>query len=137
MTTKWDHLPNATYIDLILAELTVNPYKWAVARTAATPATYDVAYSAAIAVTYSAARTAVLEVVWAAILEAVGHPDLIAATSAELISAFTTARDATLALVAYDDCAHILTEKAEYVQMVAWLGDPAAVLLYLACIALR
>ena len=37
---------------------------------------------------------------------------------------------AILALIAYDDCAHLLTSNPEEVKLLAKLGVPAAILLY-------
>jgi len=44
---------------------------------------------------------------------------------------------ALLALIAYDDCAYLLDEKPEHVQILALLGNQVAILLYPACIALQ
>ena len=41
---------------------------------------------------------------------------------------------AILALIAYDDCAHLLTSNPEEVKLLAKFGVPTAVLLYPACL---
>ena len=52
-------------------------------------------------------------------------------------AARNAAQDAILALIAYDDCAYLLDEKPEHVQMLALLGNQAALLLYPACVAMQ
>ena len=47
MTTAWSHLPNAKYIDLILADLKINTGKWGAAYDAAWGAARDAARNAA------------------------------------------------------------------------------------------
>ena len=101
LTTAWAHLPNAQYVDHVLAHVGLHPERWSAAR----DATWDAAWDTA--------RDAARDAAWDAV------------------------RDATLALVAYDDCAHFLTQPAESVRLAARMGIPAAVLLLPACIALK
>ena len=100
MTTAWSHLPNAAYIDRVLADVSANPKKWSDA--------YDAAWSDA----RDAARSDAWDAAW-------------------------NARGAVLALVAYDDCAHLLDGNPEHVHLMALLGSDAAILLYPACVALN
>ena len=60
-----------------------------------------------------------------------------AAWNAASADARTVARGAILALIAYDDCAYLLDEKPEHVQMLGLLGNQAALLLYPACVAMQ
>jgi len=115
--TAWADLPNAKHIDRILADLKKNPDKWnAVWNTARTDAWYASWYAA-----WYAARDDAWNAVWDATSDA----------------ASDATRGASLALIAYDDCAYLLDEKPEHVQMLGLLGNQAAILLYPACIALQ
>ena len=123
MTTAWSHLPNASHIDRIIADTQANPDKWrAVARTTATDISDD-AWDAA----------------WDAAWDTRGAARDDAATAA-CDAAWDTrggARSAINALVAYDDCAHLLDNDPEHVRLMALLGSDAAILLYPACVALN
>ena len=123
--TAWAHLPNAKHIDRILADLKKNSDKWNAVWDAARGAAWDAARNAAS----DAARNATRSAAWNAASDA--------ASDAAWTAAWTAAWDAILALIAYDDCAYLLDEKPEYVQMLGLLGNQAAVLLYPACLALQ
>ena len=117
MSTAWSHLPNAKYIDLILADLKSNPERWNAANVAAMGAARGAAYVAA----WGAARDAAIGAILALI-----------AYDAD------AAYGAVLALIAYDDCVWLLNEKPEHVRLLAILGEsPAAVLLYPAVLAMQ
>ena len=107
--TAWADLPNAKHIDRILDDLKKNPDNWSDARGAARNATKNDARYAAWNAAWYTAR----------------------------VAAFYTAWGAILALVAYDDCAYLLDEKPEHVQILALLGNEKAILLYPACVALQ
>jgi hypothetical protein len=115
--TAWSDLPNAKYIDLVLASLKKNPAAWDAAR--------DAAWYAARA----AARTAAWDAVW--------NAASTAASTAASDAARTAAWGAILALIAWDNCEYLLEENPEDVKMLALLGNQAAVLLYPACVALQ
>ena len=53
-----------------------------------------------------------------------------AAWTAARSAAWTAARDAVAALIAWDDCAHLLDSEPEEVRLLAALGVNAAILLY-------
>ena len=55
----WSKLPNAKYIDQVLADLKSHPEEFNVAYTAVRGAAYDAAYDAARGAAYDAARAAV------------------------------------------------------------------------------
>ena len=127
--TAWADLPNAKHIDRILADLKKNPDKWNAAWNAARGTAWDAARGAA----WDAAWTAAWDAVWDATRDATRS----AASDAAWTAARTAARGAILALIAYDDCAYLLDEKPEHVQMLALLGNEKALLLYQACVALQ
>ena len=111
--TTWADLPNAKYIDLVIASLKKNASTrnsaLGTARNAAWGAARDAAYNAA----YNEAKDAAYNAAWGA------------------------AWDAVRALIAWDNCGYLLDEKPEVVKMIALLGNQAAVLLYPACFALN
>jgi len=123
--TAWADLPNAKHIDRILADLKRNPYNWGAVRNAARNAAWNAAWDAARDAARSAARNAARNAAWDA------------ARDAASLAARNAAQDAILALIAYDDCAYLLDEKPEHVQMLALLGNQAAILLYPACVAMQ
>ena len=84
-----DHLPNAKYIDLVLASVKANPDEWNAA--------------------WNAARDA----------------------------ARLAARDAIAALIAYDDCAHMLDSVPDDLWILSKLGSDAATLMIPAAIAFK
>jgi len=131
--TAWADLPNAKHIDRILADLKRNPDRWAATRNAAWNAASDAARSAA----RTAARTAARDDAWNAAWNAVRNAARNAARTAARDDAWYAAWGATSALIAYNDCAYLLDEKPEHVQMLALLGNQVAILLYPACIALQ
>jgi hypothetical protein len=60
-----------------------------------------------------------------------------AAVEAAVDAAVDAAWDAIIALIAWDDCGHLLDTDPKQVQILALLGQPAAVLLLPAVIALN
>jgi hypothetical protein len=114
----WSHLPNAKYIDLILADLKKNPDDW----------------SHAYSVVKRAAYNAVFNTVWNAVWNAARYDAWDAAKNA----ANNAANGAILALIAYDYCSWILNEKPEDIKLLAVLTqEPQYVLLYPAVLALE
>ena len=124
--TAWADLPNAKHIDRILADLKRNPDRWAATRNATRNAARTDAWTAARTAAWTAARTAARDDAWNAAWNAARTDARNAAASG-----------AILALIAYDDCAYLLDEKPEHVQILALLGNQVAILLYPACIALQ
>jgi len=124
--TAWADLPNAKHIDRIIANLERNPYNWGAARTAAWDDAWDAVWDAARGAAWSteryAARDAARYAAW---------------NAARGDARGAVASGAILALIAYDDCAYLLDEKPEHVQMLALLGNEKALLLYQACLALQ
>ena len=135
--TAWADLPNAKHIDRILADLKKNPDKWRAAwdaeRYAAWDAARDAAWNAARGDARDAAGDAARNAVW----NAAETAERYAARTAASDAAWYASWGAISALIAYDDCAYLLDEKPEHVQILALLGNEKAILLYPACVALQ
>ena len=117
--SKWSHLPNAKHIDLIIAHCKANPKAWdATHRSAWTPARI-----AARIATYKVKDAA--PEAWDAALDAARR------------MAYDAARGAILALVAWDRAGGLIDLPAEQVNILAILGDQAAILLYPAIAAME
>ena len=140
MTTEWSHLPNAAHIDAVLASVKANPYEWYAAYKAA----YDAAWSAAGAArdaardaawnaAYDAAWDAALDAAWNAARDAARD----AAWSAARNAAWSAAWCAIVALIAYDDCAHMLDSEPDDLRILSKLGSHAATLMMPASIAFK
>ena len=136
----WSHLPNASHIDRILADLKANPAKWKAAWVAA----HKVAWGAA----RYAARNAAQDAAWVAdcaareaavgaAREAAWDATRVAAQDAAWEAAQGVAWEAIAALIAWDDCAHLLDSEPDEVKLLARLGVNAAILIYPACMALN
>ena len=125
MTTKWAHLSNAAHIDAVLASLKANPDEWyaawGAAQSAAWYAARDAAWYAARDAAWCAARDAVYDAVWDAAGDAAGD----------------AACGAILALIAYDDCAHMLDSEPDELRILSKLGVDAATLMIPAAIAFK
>ena len=119
--TAWADLPNAKHIARLLDDLKKNPDNWSATRNA----------------TKNDAMTAARDAAWSAERNAAWYAARDAAWSAARYDARYDARDAISALIAYDDCAYLLDEKPEHVQMLALFGNEKALLLYQACVALQ
>jgi len=123
--TAWADLPNAKHIDRILADLEKNTDNWYAAWDAARDAAWNAARGDARDAARDDARDAARDAAW------------YAARTAASDAAWYAAWGAISALIAYDDCAYLLDEKPEHVQMLALLGNEKALLLYQACVALQ
>jgi predicted nucleotidyltransferase len=142
MMSEWSHLPNAKYIDLILADLKKNPDDWFHAYTVVKGDDYNAAWKAAKKAASEAAWDAASEAAWDAAKKAASEAayevthlgdDYNVAKHA----AYYAARYAILALIAYDDCSWILNEKPEDIKLLAVLTQELAyVLLYPAVLVL-
>ena len=116
----WSHLPNASRIDQVLAHVKANPKEWHAAWDAAWDAASDAAWIAASDAVQVAARDAALD----------------AARDAAWSTAWDAAYDAALALVAWDHSGSLLDLPSDQVLMLSKLGQPAAILLYPAVLAM-
>ena len=122
--TAWSHLPNATHIDRILASVKSHPNVWKAAGEAASwDAARDRAWTAAgEAASWDAARDAART----------------AALDAARYAAWTAARTAIAALVAWDNSAKFLDMTSNELKMWAALSeDPAAILMLPAVMAIE
>jgi hypothetical protein len=120
----WSHLPNASRIDQIIAHVKANPKEWHAARDAAR----DAAWVAASDAAYDAAWDAAQVAAW----DAARYAAWVAARDA----AWDAAWDAALALVAWDHSGSLLDLLPDQVLMLAKLGQPAAILMYPAVLAM-
>ena len=120
--SKWSHLPNAVYIDQILAHVKTNPEKWEAVRGATRDAARHAATNAATNAAWNAAR------------DAAGYE----ARGAAWNEAWSRgARGAILALMAYPECAYMLNMSVEQLKMYAHLDVKGAWLLYPAVMAME
>ena len=131
MNSEWSHLPNAHHIDRVLASLKANPKAWdttvrSAAWHAAWHAARNTALNAASDAAWTAARSAARSAAWHAARSAAGGTAWDATRSATWDAAW----DAVAALIAWDDCAHLLDSEPEEVRLLAALGVNAAILLY-------
>ena len=129
--TEWAHLPNAKYIDMILANLKLHATIWAgapydVSRNVAWHTARGVAGPEAI----SAWNTA-----WPVVSVSVQDEVYGEACGEAYDDACDAAMGAILALIAYDDCAYMFDCDLDEIKILAKLGDPRAILLLPACIA--
>ena len=136
MTTKWSHLPNAAHIDAVLASLQAHPQQWANAWNKTYPNDTTVARNAAWDAALDAAWNAARSAVWDVARNAAWNAARAAAWDAARIAARYAAWYAITALIAYDDCAYLLESAVDELRILAALGDPRAVLLVPACLAL-
>ena len=150
MKPKWSHLPNAKYIDRILAHVKTDSVAAdartavaAVPRSEAEDAARSVAGDAARSEAWSAARSAAWSAAWSAARYA-WDASWDASRDAARDAAWDAARDAwdaawdaILALVAWDHAGALLDLPAEQVRVLALLGQPAAVLMYPVALAME
>ena len=119
IATLWAHLPNAVYIDRVVASAKANPdhwqKSWAMAEWEARPgytlrkAVWDMIYSQGRSVEWLALHTAVRAAAWESMY------------------------DTLLALIAFDDCAYMLDSDPGELAVLAKFGDRRAILLLSAC----
>ena len=114
-------MPNAKVIDALLVHLNANPDAW--------NAAWDAAWDAAWYAAWDAARDAARDAAWHAVWHATWYAAWDAARDATRYAVRDAARGVLLALVAYDDCAHILDLSESEATTLGLLGNNAAVLL--------
>jgi len=128
--TKWSHLPNAKYIDRILPHIKNDPESW--------DAAYEAAGKAALAAAQEAAWCAAGKAAWESARDAAWEAAKDAASRASPCgAAWEAVRDAILALIAWDHAGALLALPAEQVRVLALLGQPAAILIYPAVLAME
>jgi len=113
--SRWSHLSNAALIDWVIADFKENRSDWEAACDAAWEAACDAAWYAAC----DAARDAARAEAWV--------------TGSEWYVVRDDSLCACLALIAYDHAGSLFDMPVERVEVLAYLGQPAAVLLLTAC----
>ena len=126
LPTAWAHLPNAGHIDSVLANLKEHPEKWKAARYAAWRQT---AWAAAWHAAYTAAQSTAKIVAW--------HASQNAAWGAARDSVWGAGRSAIAALIAWDDCAHMLDLAEATLSELRAAGNHPAILLSTAASVLK
>ena len=135
MSNAWSHLPNAKHIDRVLASLKANPKAWdTTVRSAAWHAAWHAARNTALNAASDAASDAARNAAWDAASDAAWDAASDAAWDAARSATWDAAWDAVAALIAWDDCAHLLDSEPEEVRLLAALGVNAAILLYSVCL---
>lgn len=120
----WSHLPNTQYIDRVIKSVKTHPKIWVAALDTAGAAAKTAAWNAARSAARSANRNATGDVTWDKV------------RNAAWVTARVAARDAVLALIAYDDSAKYLELTSDQLRIWAILSeDPSAILLLPAVIA--
>ncbi len=148
--TKWSHLPNAQYIDRVIESLKENPAAWTAAYDASHDASHAAEWVTARTAAFASAKYSAWDATWYAARYASGlncsdttlgvgefSAADAAASSTAKSAAFDVAQYALGALVAYDNCGHLLDENTEHVKLLAALGDKTAVLMRQACVAIK
>jgi len=128
----WSHLPNASRIDQVLAHVKANPKEWGAAWDAACDAEWAAARGAA----WAAAWDAACDAAWAAAYDAGRDAARYAVWNAVWNAARDAAYAATLALVAWDHSGSLFDLLPDQVLMLSKLGQPAAILIYPAVLAM-
>ena len=111
MSNQWDDLPNAKYIDAILASAE-DPYSWSAKE-------YPDNFT-------------VIDSVWTESIQIADNLGRLTARTSALVlidGSRWPARAAVGALIAWDDCAYMLSAELSEVQLLSCLGDPRAVML--------
>lgn len=138
----WDHLPNARHIDWVIQSVRQYPDQWDQARYAVQGRGMGTLRRLAYDAAWSAGKVAGRNRIQSSAYEAVCWRDKWSSEETLLnrmksgAGAWAAAGGATLALISYDDCAHLLDTPSEQLLTWAMLSEqPAAVLLLPAVIA--
>ena len=131
---EWSHLPNAVYIDQILAHVKTNPEKWEAANGTMYASAWDAAWNAALDAAWNAAGN---EAAWNAANAARTEAAWDAARKEMSATGWNAAWGAILALLTYPDCAYMLNMSPEQIKIYAGLDVRGAVLLLPAVIAME
>jgi len=111
--SEWSHLPNAALINWVISDLWKNPDDWVAAYNYALDAARSAAYDVAQNYACSAGR--------------------LDAWNATCVYDSLLVRQACRTLIAYDHAGALFDMPIEQVEVLAYLGQPAAVLLLPAC----
>ena len=129
----WSQLPNASRIDQLLAHVKANPKEWDAAWRDRSP---DAAWDAERSAAWDAARSAACDAARSAACDAARSEAYYAARDAAWVAARVAASDAISALVAWDHSGSLLDLLPDQVLMLSKLGQPAAILMYPAVLAM-
>ncbi len=124
MSNPWDNHPNAKYIDSVLASINSNPMEWEMVT--------DIVKEYEMYDTWAPnkfegnrATDIILDAVW------------VATMSDSTYAARAVAWYAIAALIACDDCAHMLDSEPDELRILAKFGVPAATLMIPAASAFK
>ena len=134
----WDHLPNARHIDWVIQSVRRHSDHWNEARYAARDRRRRLAYDAAWSAGHVAGRNRIQSSAYEAVCwrDEWSSEETLRNRMKSSAGAWAAAGGATLALISYDDCAHLLDTPGEQLLTWAMLSEqPAAVLLLPAVIA--
>ena len=126
----WSKLPNAKYIDQVLAGVKSHPMEFSAAYDAAYEAAYEAAYDAAWGAAWAAARDMARDMAWGAARSAARDMARDMAWGMARDMARDAAWGAAAALIAWDHASKYLA--MSYKELKVWYQlneDPAAILL--------
>jgi hypothetical protein len=124
--SAWSHLPNARHIDWVIDSVKQHPECWNMS--------WNTPRNAAWRIEWNEVLGPVTAVIWNAARDAIWNAARDATRPGESCS--LAALGVIIALIAYDDCAHLLDMSSEKLKLWALLSEqPAAVLLVPATIA--
>lgn len=129
MSTKWKHLPNAKYIDAVIASANAYILVWdRVAKPGDTSVSENIriAWSDTWKLAIAGGRELELDLVGDAVYRQVIYP-----------AARNAVWEAVLALITWDDCAYMLESDPGELEILARLGDRKAILMLPACKVLK
>ncbi len=119
MTTPWAHLPNAIHFDRLVVSIKYNAHLWA--------GTFNLPED----------RNRNVDTAWDTAWHLIQHTYARKIYTDICYFAYSwQGRMAFTALIAYDDCAYMLDSDPGELAILAAFGDPRAILLLPACIAL-
>lgn len=130
----WSNLPNAALINRIIDDLSNNYKPWAKEWSVFADSEIETARVAARLEVHDKKRNAI----WSKAVEsfwAVPNDKFHSIWDKKWDEARRVVMDATLALIAWDECGHLLDTKSEYVKSISLLGHYPAQLLLPAVIA--
>ena len=131
MTTLWNNLPNARYIDWVLSSLEKYPEKWVAVRDISGP---ESLYSKQWAEAAKVMPWKTRKEIESAVQEVARNIAMSVATEGTWRAAWNAAIEACVAFIIWDDCSYMLESDVGELKILASLGDPRALFLFPACI---
>lgn len=117
---SWDHLPNARHIDKVLSSMVPGASRWRAAWTEVRT-TSHYSFPVARKIVHELSRDRIFD-------DILTQVRWLSPKSTDGASRMA-AKNALLALVAYDDCNHLISSPVDEVKLLANLGDARACLL--------